>query len=243
MAAKRKPVTRADHDRLFFTRWVLFLLVANEAAGLPEVSRQRLHALLFMSFASSRYYSIEPLRQRARRTPQGPYYRHAHVALGGLVLGGMVSVDEFRAHPALRDLQFEGVFRPTLKGLDVARIMRETVTGARLYRFLLDMCLASAYTTTSYRTHSDATGENGKLGMGLEDAALDKILESDLTYRRAIRRYGDTLELQDAPGEQTPTVEGLSSIERRLEQQGAYNRKDVVAAYQTLLMRRSGEAA
>jgi hypothetical protein len=233
-------VTRADHDRLFFTRWVLFLLVANEAAGLPEVSRQRLHALLFMSFASSRYYAIEPMRQRARRTPQGPYYRHAHVALGGLVLGGMVSVKDFKAHPALRDLQFEGVFRPSLKGLGVARTMRETVTGARLYRFLLDMCLASAYTTTVYRADTDAT-EKTRIERG--DAALDKILDADLTYRRAVKRYGDTLELQDAPGEQTPTVEGLSSIEQRLELQGAYNRKDVVAAYQTLLMRRSAQVA
>lgn len=230
MAAKRKPVTRADHDRLFFTRWVLFLLAANEAAGLPEVSRQRLHALLFMSFASSRYYAIEPLRQRARRTPQGPYYRQAHVALGGLVLGGMVSVKDFRSHPALRDLQFEGVFRPTLKGLDVARTMRQTLTGGRLYRFLLDMCLAAAYTTEE--TQAEHQGE-----------LLDRILDADLTYRRALKRYGDTLELQDTADEQTATVEGLSSIHLRLEQQGAYNRKDVVAAYQTLLMRRSAQVA
>lgn len=234
MAAKRKPVTRADHQRLFFTRWVLFLLVANEAAGLPAVSRHRLHALLFMSFASSRYYAIEPLRQRARRTPQGPYYRYAHIALGGLVLGGMVSVDGFRAHPALRDLQFEGVFRPTLKGLDVARTMRETLTGSRLYRFLLDMCLAAAHTTEETATEAEAE---------VQGAVLDRILGADLTYRRALRRYGDMLELQDAPDEQTPTVEGLSSIHHRLEQQGAYNRKDVVAAYQTLLMRRSAQAA
>lgn len=240
MSTKRKLVTRADHDRLFFTRWVLFLLVANEAAGLPQVSRQRLHSLLFMSFASSRYYAIDPLRQRARRTPQGPYYRHAHVALGGLVLGGMVSVDDFRAHPALRDLQFEGVFRPTLRGLEVARIMRETVTGARLYQFLLDMCLASARTTTSYRTGAEVA-EEASIAHG--DAALDKILEADLTYRRAVKRYSDTLELQESPGEPTPTFEGLSTIEQRLEQQGPYNRKDVFAAYQTLLMRRSERVA
>jgi hypothetical protein len=209
---------------------VLFLLVANEAAGLPEVSRQRLHALLFMSFASSRYYSIEPLRQRARRTPQGPYYRQAHVALGGLVLGGMVSATDFKPHPALRDLQFEGVFRPTLVGLEVARTMRQTLTGAKLYRFLLDMCLAAAYITEE--TEAERQGD-----------VLDKILDADLTYRRALRRHGDTLELQDAFDEQTPTVEGLSSIDMRLQQQGAYNRKDVVAAYQTLLMRRSAQVA
>jgi len=240
LAAKRKTVTRADHDRLFFSRWVLFLLAANEAAGLPEVSRQRLHALLFMSFASSRYYSIEPLRQRARRTPQGPYYRNAHLALGGLVLGCMVSVEDFKAHPAPRDLQFEGVFRPTLKGLEVARTMRATVTGSRLYRFLLDMCLASAYATDPRRGDIVATPEPGTTREGI---LLDNILEEDLTYRRAMKRYGDILELQDSPDEQTPTVEGLSSIEESLEQQGAYNRKDVVAAYQTLLMRRSARAA
>lgn len=237
MAAKRKSVTVGDYDRLFFTRWVLFLLVANEAAGLPEVSRQRLHALLFMSFASSRYYCIEPLRQRARRTSKGPYYRNAHIALGGLVLGGMVSVEHFTAHPAVRDLQFEGVFRPTLKGLEVARTLRETITGAHLYRFLLDMCLGAAYTTAAYRSDIVNTSEDLTES---ESSLLDGILAEDLTYRMAIRRYGDVLELQDSPDDQTATVNGLASIDERLKQQGAYNRKDVVAAYQMLLMRRSG---
>ena len=240
MAAKRKSITAADHDPLFFTRWVLLLIVANAAAGLPEVSRQRLHSLLFMSFASSRYYSIEPLRQRARRTPQGPYYRQAHVALGGLVLGDMVSITHFKAHPAPRDLQFEGVFRPTVYGLEVARVLRRTITGARLYRFLLDMCLASAATTDPMRTVGDL--RETPIAPG-EDRVLDRILEADLTYRRAVRRTGEMLELRDAPDEETPTVEGLGSIEQRLEQQGAYNRKDVVAAYQGLLMRRSAQVA
>lgn len=231
MAAKRKHVTVADHDRLFFTRWVLFLLVANEAAGLPMVSRERLHALLFMSFASSRYYAIEPLRKRARRTPQGPYYRQAHVALGGLVLGGMVSVEDFRAHPAVRDLQFEGLFRPTMKGVEVARVMRQTITGGRLYRFLLDMCLAAAAVTEHTEVVEQAAGQ------------LDRILDADLTYRRAVARFGDSLELQDDAEARTPTVEGLSTIQERLDMQGAYNRKDVVAAYQSLLLRRSAMVA
>lgn len=231
MAAKRKQVTVADHDRLFFTRWVLFLLVANEAAGLPKVSRERLHALLFMSFASSRYYAIEPLRKRARRTPQGPYYRQAHVALGGLVLGGMVSVEDFKAHPAVRDLQFEGLFRPTLKGVEVARVMRQTITGGRLYRFLLDMCLAAAAATEQAVVVEQAAGQ------------LDRILDADLTYRRAVARFGDSLELQDNAEERTPTVQGLSTIQERLDMQGAYNRKDVVAAYQSLLLRRSAMVA
>ena len=240
LAAKRKPITRNDHGRLFFTRWLLFLLTANEAAGLPEVSRQRLHALLFMSFASSGYYGIEPLQKRARRTEHGPYYRLAHVALGGLVLGGMVSVEDFRAHPAHRDLQFEGVFRPTLKGIEVARVLRMTMTGSRLYRFLLDMCLASAYATSV----DEAERNGAPQAVDVRDAAIiDQILAKDLTFSRAMRRYGDTFDLEEQPGERTPTVQGLDTIEGRLEQQGAYNRKDVVAAYQTLLLSRRVEAA
>lgn len=237
MAGKRKHFTVADHDRLFFTRWVLFLLVANEAAGLPKVSRERLHALMFMSFASSRYYAIEPLRKRARRTPQGPYYRQAHVALGGLVMGGMVSVEDFRAHPAVRDLQFEGLFRPTMKGVEVARVMRKTITGGRLYRFLLDMCLAAAAATVHTAVAEQAEVAEQTAGQ------LDRILDADLTYRRAIARFGDSLELQDDSETRTPTVEGLSTIQERLDMQGTYNRKDVVAAYQSLLLRRSAMVA
>ena len=230
MAARPKAVTVADHERLFFTRWVLLLLAANEAAGLPEVSRERLHALLFMSFASSRYYGIEPLRQRARRTEQGPYYRMAHIALGALALAGLIDVRDFAAHPAPRDLQFEGVFRPTLLGLKVARVLRETLAGAGLYRFLLDMCLAAAHTT-------EVAADD------LRSTILDRVLEEDLTYRRAIGRHSDILEMEDYPEEGTPTVKGLNSIDERLRQQGGLNRKDVVAAYQTLLQQRTAKAA
>lgn len=227
MAAKRKMVTVADHDRLFFTRWVLFLLVANEAAGLPQVSRERLHALLFMSFASCDYYGIQPLRKRARRTPQGPYYRQAHVALGGLVLGGMVSVHDFKAHPAVRDLQFEGSFRPTMKGVEISRVMRQTITGARLYRFLLDMCLGAAAVTGQAEMVDQVHKK------------LDRILDADLTYRKAVARFGDSLEIQDDADRSTPTVAGLTTIQERLDVQGIYNRKDVLAAYQSLLLRRT----
>jgi hypothetical protein len=155
-------------------------------------------------------------------------------------MGGMVSIADFKAHPAPRDLQFEGVFRPTMAGLEVARALRDTFTGARLYRFLLDMCLASAATTDPHRRPGDL---ETLLTIRGEEDALDQILAADLTYRRAIRRTGDMLELRDAPDEETPTVTGLSTIEQCLEQQGAYNRKDVVAAYQALLMRRSAQAA
>lgn len=236
MAGKRKALTRNDYGRMAFTRWVLFLLTANEAAGLPQVSRERLHALLFMSFAASRYYAIEPLQRRARRTEHGPYYRSAHMALGGLVLGGMVSVEGFKPHLSLRELQFEGVFRPTLKGLEVARVLRETITGARLYRFLLDMCLASAYATSAQREYL----VNSALPSDLQDSArIDGILARDLTYQRAVERHGNHIDLDEVAGERTPTVKGLDSIEQRLEQQGVFNRKDVFVAYQTLLLHRA----
>ena len=238
--AKLKAVTVADHERLQFTRWVLFVLVANEAAGLPPVTRHRLHALLFMSFASSRYYDITPLRQRARRTEHGPYYRWAHIALGGLVLSGLVDLRDFEAHPKPRDLQFEGVFRPTLAGVKVARNLRKTVTGQALYRFLLDLCLASARTLEE-EVQVDtillpaAQPEQGR--------TLDRVFEEDLTYQQVVRLHNDTMDHEGAPEETTPTVSGLSTIDSRLHRAGHLNRKDILSAYQTVLLRRARRAA
>ena len=228
--AKSKPVAAADHDRLFFIRWMLLLIVANDAAGLPAASRQRLHSLLFVSFASSRFYGIAPLRQRARRTEQGPYYRMAHVALGHLVMGGLLEVSEFHSHPAPRDLQFEGVFRPTQAGLNAADFLRGTSTGNQLYLFLLDICLASAEAI-------------GPVAGDLEAICLERTLDEDLTYQRAVRKHGDILELQDPAELETPTVRGLNTIDERLKTRGFFNRRDVVAAYQSLMVRRSTGAS
>ena len=93
------------------------------------------------------------------------------------------------------------------------------------------MCLAAAAVTEHVEVGEQAAGE------------LDRILDADLTYRRAVARFGDSLELQDSSDARTPTVEGLSTIQERLDMQGAYNRKDVVAAYQALLLRRSAMVA
>ncbi|MFX8211289.1 hypothetical protein ABTK89_19760, partial [Acinetobacter baumannii] len=78
-----------------FVRWVLLLVNAAGAAGIGQLTRKQLHPLLFLSFASSRFYGIEPLRRRATRTALGPYYRPAHIALGELVLSGLVDVKDF----------------------------------------------------------------------------------------------------------------------------------------------------
>lgn len=237
--ANVKAVTVADHERLRFTRWVLFLLVANEASGLPSVTRYRLHALLFMSFAASRYYGIAPLRQRARRTEHGPYYRWAHIALGGLVLSGLVDLRDFHAHPQPRDLQFEGVFRPTLAGVSVARVLRKTVTGQALYRFLLDLCFASARTLEEVAAADliqspDSLPEQGR--------TFDQVLKEDLTYQQVVHLHNDTMDHEGTPEEATPTVSGLSTIDMRLHRDGRLNRKDILSAYQTVLLRRARQA-
>ncbi len=224
--AKLKHVTVADHERLYFIRWMLLLIIANDAAGLPEANRQRLHALLFVSFASSKFYEIKPLRQRARRTDHGPYYRMAHIALGHLVMAGFVDVTEFRPHPAPRDLQFEGIFRPTLAGLRAGEDLRKTLTGEKIYRLLLDICLASA----------EALGPEQIADEGM---VLDQTLSEDLTYQRALRKHGEMLELEDPGDSQTPTVRGLMAIDERLKGRGFFNKRDTVAVYQTLMSKRA----
>lgn len=219
-----KELFKKDYEKLQFLRWVLFLITAAEAAGLPAITRERLHVLLFVSFASSRYYGLRPLRQRAQRTPHGPYYRAAHLTLGYLVFAGLIDVTDFRAHPSPRDLQFEGTFRVTAEGLRMARVFRQTGSGERVYKFLLDLCLGTA------RAMSNPDSD-----VEFDDDETDQMLAQDLTFRAALARSGKALMVEEQPGEVTPTVKGLHSINAYLRERTFVNGKDVLAAYQTLL--------
>jgi hypothetical protein len=230
MAKNSSAVTKAEHERLRFARWVLFLVNAAEAAGIGSLSRRRLHALLFVSFASSRFYGIEPLRQRAQRTEQGPYYRAAHVALGMLALSGLVDLEGFAAHPSPKDLQFEGTFIATSAGLELAAVLRQTYHGEALYRYLLDLCLGTV--DALIVDEPDKTVQHPR-------PTLDTVLEEDLTYQQAIRRPGNALLVEESvEGEVTPTLRGLRSISEYLLKRMPVNGKDVLGAYQRLLQRR-----
>ena len=210
---------------------VLFLVTACEAAGIKDLTRARLHAL-FMSFASARYYGLKPLRQRAQRTPHGPYYRAAHLALGHLAFSGLIDVADFKAHPSPKDLQFEGTFRLTKSGLKVCQDLRQTNTGEIIYKFLLDMCLGTARVILG-ESEELSTQDNG---------TLDEMLAQDLTYVNALKRPGNSLLIEESPEEITPTVKGLNSIQQLLSQKTFVNRKDVLSAYQTLLRNRAKAA-
>jgi hypothetical protein len=225
---KPKAVTRAEYDGLQFIRWVLFLITAAEAAGIEELTRHRLHALLFMSFASSRYYGIRPLRQRAQRTSHGPYYRAAHIALGQLTLAGLTCVRDFAAHPSAGDLQFEGQFSLTPDGLSVVSHLRETEKGAEIYRYLLDLCLGTVI----------AIPESERGALVSNEPLLDRMLERDLTYEQAMGRNTRTLPVEDGPGDVSPTVKGLRSLDQYLKNRMPVNNKDVLSAYQRILKSR-----
>lgn len=228
-------IGKIEREHLHFVRWVLFMLTASEASGLGSLTRDRLHAMLFMSFASSRFYGIYPLRQRARRTDHGPHYRAAHVALGVLALAGLVDVEGFGAHVNKKELQFEGTFTVTAEGLRVATVLQETLTGARLYRFILDLCLASVSVVPQPDVASAPTLDP----RSQVDGEMDKVLKQDLTYQEAIHRSGDTLFIEETEGDRTPTVKGLISIDQYLQAQTSVNAKDVLGAYQRLLLKRA----
>ncbi|MCG9053520.1 hypothetical protein LH447_10515 [Laribacter hongkongensis] len=219
-----KALFKKDYEKLQFLRWVLFLITAAEAAGLPAITRERLHALLFVSFASSRFYGLRPLRQRAQRTPHGPYYRAAHLTLGYLVFAGLIEVSKFKAHPSPKDLQFEGMFRVTAEGLRITRLFRQTGTGERMYKFLLDLCLGTARAMSNPESDTE-----------FDNKDTDRMLAQDLTFRAALARSGKALIIEEQPGEITPTVKGLRSIDTYLRERTFVNSKDVLAAYQTLL--------
>lgn len=228
-------IGKTEREHLHFVRWVLFMLAASEASGLGSLTRDRLHAMLFMSFASSRFYGIHPLRQRARRTNHGPHYRAAHVALGVLALAGLVHVEGFDSHVNKRELQFEGTFTVTAEGLRVAAVLQETLTGARLYRFILDLCLGSV----SAMPQPDMANASVLNQISQVNGAMDKVLKQDLTYQEAIHRPGDTLFIEETEGDRTPTVSGLISIDEYLQARTTVNAKDVLGAYQRLLLKRA----
>lgn len=244
-------ISKAEHERLRFLRWVLFLVNCAESAGVGSLDRPRLHALLFVSFSSSRFYGIQPLRQRAQRTPQGPYYRAAHVALGVLALAGLIELRGFEAHPSAKDLQLEGTFGATPAGLEAAGLMRQTHTGAALYRYLLDLCLGTvsalmtdgpAAQDTSYAAvailQDLSNGADNGSGDKRFTTELDVVLEKDLTYQRAIHQPGKSLLIEETLDEVTPTVQGLRSIESYLRDRIPVNGRDVLGAYQRLLQKR-----
>ncbi|WP_053160399.1 hypothetical protein [Pseudomonas protegens] len=223
-----KPLFKKDYEKLQFLRWVLFLITAAEAAGLPAISRKRLHALLFVSFASSRFYGLRPLRQRAQRTLHGPYYRAAHLTLGHLVFSGLIEVSEFHAHPSPKDLQFEGTFKLTKEGLMMTRLLRQTGIGEKMYKFLLDLCLGTARAMATPDSEAEFDDEN-----------TDQMLAQDLTFRAALARSDKALIIEEKVGDITPTLKGLHSIDAYMRERAFVNSKDVLAAYQTLLRDRT----
>lgn len=223
-------VPKSTQERLRFSRWVLFTINAAEAAGIGQLTRKQLHLLLFMSFASCRFYGIEPLNQRARRTAQGPYYRVAHIALGTLALAGLVEVSNFAAHPSTKHLQFEGTFGATVEGLKVGRALRSTHRGETLYAFLLDLCLG-AVEGAWHDEHTRSRQERGR---------LERVFEQDLTYREALQRPGDVLFVEESPDDHTtPTLAGLQDIRRYLAKSMFVNRRDVLTVYQRLLQKKA----
>lgn len=219
-----KALLKKDYEKLQFVRWVLFLIAAAETAGLPAVTRERLHIFLFISFASSRFYGLSPLRLRAQRTAHGPYYRAAHLALGHLVFAGLIEVSEFKAHPSPKDLQFEGTFRVTKEGLKITQVLRDTGTGEKIYKFLLDLCLGTARAMS-----------NPEPDMEFDNEGTDQMLSQDLTLRAAYERSDKALIIEEYSRELTPTMTGLQSINTYLRNRTFVNKKDILAAYQVLL--------
>lgn len=233
---------KGEFEGVQFLRWVLMLIIASRAAGIRELDRGRLHALLFQSFASSLFYGIKPLRQRAQRTSHGPYYRAAHIAVGKLVLSGLVSLEDYRPLDHKRDIQFDGRLFPTADGLKVVHALRETQTGDRIYRFLIDLCLGTVQAV--HIEEDKASSEDESEPEALEQlevfaqANIDRILSTDLSYQQARKKNDKLLPIVDSPDGKPLTVRGLEDVEGAFDDSKNINRRDVLMAYQYLLSRR-----
>ncbi|WP_312452341.1 hypothetical protein [Stutzerimonas nitrititolerans] len=233
---------KIDYEGLQFIRWALMVVVASRAAGMRELNRGRLHALLFQSFASSLFYGIKPLRQRAQRTVHGPYYRAAHIAVGKLVLSGLVALEEYNPLDHNQGIQFDGKLSPTPAGLEVVQALRETKAGDQLYRFLLDLCLGTVQAVYVAQDKEALSGTTGaELAEQLElsaQSSIDNVLLTDLSYQQASKRNDVLLQLIDRPDDLPLTVHGLREVAGAITDGRNKNRRDVLTAYQFLLRRR-----
>lgn len=239
---------KSEYEGLQFIRWVLFMVVASRAAGMRELNRERLHALLFQSFASSLYYGIAPLRQRARRTPYGPYYRAAHIAVGRLVLGGLVELKDFDPLDHTQSLQFDGRLAPTASGLALAAVLRETGQGETIYRFLLDLCLSMVQAVMQDGPAMDTDVAQPVVADDDEvitetrevsaQASIDHVLHKDLSYTQAWVEEQPLMLVVRGPDEVPLTVRGLREVATAMDDGRMRNRRDVLTAYQWLLRRR-----
>ena len=255
MADRSKGASPIEREKLRFVRWVLLLINAAEASGIGALRREHLHALLFLSFASSTFYGIKPLRLRANRTPQGPYYRQAHVALGLLAMSNLVEVRRFEPHPSTERFQFEGTFSATLDGLNVGRVLRQAPQGDQLYRFLLDLCLGTvrgvlqdetdrARPDGDHPTFAALKSDLSQRDQPEEDKQssdrLKKVFAADLTYKEAVARQGPMLFINEGdPDSITPTAARLTQINKFLSARIEVNRRDVLGAYQKILAERA----
>ncbi|MDF3932218.1 hypothetical protein [Pseudomonas citronellolis] len=233
---------KSDYEGLQFVRWVLMVVVASRAAGMRELNRGRLHVLLFQSFASSLYYGIKPLRQRAQRTVHGPYYRAAHIAVGKLVLSGLATLEEYNPLDHKQGIQFDGKLSPTPAGLKVVHALRATKSGELLYRFLLDLCLSTVEAVHVTRDNEFPQGTTEpELAEQLEllaQASIDDVLLADLSYQRASKREGVLLQVVENPDDIPLTVRGLREVAGAIADGRYKNRRDVLTAYQFLLRQR-----
>ncbi|HBP6240509.1 TPA: hypothetical protein L6A02_24740 [Pseudomonas aeruginosa] len=110
----------------------------------------------------------------------------------------------------------------------MSRLLRQTGTGERMYKFLLDLCLGTARAMATPDSEAEFDDEN-----------TDQMLAQDLTFRAALARPNKSLIIEEQVGDVTPTLKGLNSIDVYMRERSFVNSKDVLAAYQTLLRDRS----
>lgn len=126
-------------------------------------------------------------------------------------------------------MQFDATFLPTKKGLELGRVLRQTKTGERLYRFLLDICLSMAVTLSADDSESLVQGGS---------VTIDSILAEDFSYKLAVSRSSTTLVMEDDADDENPTAIELKSLQKRLNERTTFNSRDILQTYQFLLKRR-----
>lgn len=151
-----------SHCNLRNRAWVLGILSLSNRAGMLPISKQRLHALIFLANCLAPIYDDRGIDTRVIRHTEGPFYPDAQWDLDRLVGDGLAMVGNVAYVPSVDHWWMRADYRITPRGEALYARCSELPDIRRSYEFLVELINAFA---------------------SLERGSLDSAALEDVIYR------------------------------------------------------------
>lgn len=133
-----------SHCNLRNRAWVLGILSLSNRAGMQPISKQRLHALIFLANCLAPIYDERGIDTRVIRHTQGPFYPDAQWDVDRLVGDGLATVENVVYVPSVDHWWMQADYRITPRGEALYVSCSELPDIRRSYEFLVELINAFA---------------------------------------------------------------------------------------------------